>query len=142
MKAMHFRRTLVPVAVVLAAAASPVLADSSSAHASASSSANGAPAHFSETIGVATPQKRIVGTTRGTADDGSAASDDRLLNQVVDALVRDPGMQGADVEVHVDDGQVTLDGKAKDSAQADHAKQVAENVAGTGKVTSKLSTSG
>jgi osmotically-inducible protein OsmY len=143
MKPIPFPRTFLSVAtLVLAGAASPVLAASASAHASASSSANGAPAQFSETIGIATPQKRIVGTTRATGAEGPVASDDRLLNQVVAALVRDPGMQGADIQVHVDGGQVTLDGKAKDSAQADHARQVAENVAGNGHVTSNLSASG
>jgi osmotically-inducible protein OsmY len=143
MKAIPFPRTfLCAAAVVLAGAGSPALAGTTSAHASASSSANGAPAHFSETIGVTTPQKRIVGTTRATGPEDPVASDDRLLNQVVAALVRDPGMQGADIEVHVDAGQVTLDGKAKDSAQADHARQVAENVAGNGHVTSNLSASG
>ncbi|HSN21730.1 MAG TPA: BON domain-containing protein [Usitatibacter sp.] len=65
-----------------------------------------------------------------------------LLDQVVAALVRDPGMQGADIEVRVDSGKVTLDGKAKDSAQADHARQLAGNIAGSGKVTSNLSTPG
>jgi osmotically-inducible protein OsmY len=143
MKAIPFPRTVLAAAtLVLTGAATPVLANSTSAHASVSSSANGAPAQFSETIGVTTPQKRIVGTTRATGPEGPAASDDRLLNQVVAALVRDPGMQGADIEVHVDDGQVTLDGKAKDSAQVDHARQVAENVAGNGHVTSNLSASG
>jgi osmotically-inducible protein OsmY len=61
---------------------------------------------------------------------------------VVAELVRDPAMKGADIEVTVEHGQVTLDGKAKDSSQADHARQVAENLAGSGKVTAKLSASG
>jgi hypothetical protein len=108
----------------------------------ASASASGAPAQFSTTIGVSTPGKRIIGTSRDTGPQAAAASDQRLLNQVVAALVRDPAMQGADIDVSVQEGQVTLDGKAKDSSQADHAKQVAENIAGSGKVTSQLSTSG
>lgn len=134
------RTALILAASGLAGAALPAVAASSSANASASSSANGAPARFSETIGVATPQKRIVGTTHASGPDSAPAQDDQILNRVVAALVRDPGMQGADIEVRVDSGSVTLDGKAKDSAQADHAKQVAEDVAGQGKVTSELST--
>lgn len=128
------------LAAAFACCSLPVLADSS---ATASSSSKGAgPAQFSETIGIATPQKRIVGTTHDKGAQGPAASDEQLLNKVVAALVQDPAMQGADVEVSVEDGQVTLDGKAKDSTQADHARQVAENLAGNGKVTNKLSTAG
>ena len=111
-------------------------------HAGASSSSNGGPAQFSETIGVSTPQKRIIGTSHDTGPHARAASDDRLLHQVVAALVRDPAMQGADIDVSVEAGEVTLEGKAKDSSQADQAKQVAENIAGSGKVTSKLAASG
>jgi len=136
------RTASILAAAGLAAAALPAFAGASSAHASASSSAQGKDAQFSETIGVATPQKRIVGKTRGSGAEANAQGDDQLLNRVVAALVRDPGMQGADIEVRVDDGNITLDGKARDSAQADHAKQVAEGLAGQGKVTSSLSTSG
>ena len=121
------------------AASAPALAEQGSASASASST-TGAPAQFSESIGISTPQKRIIGTTHDSSAQGPAASDERLLNRVVAALVRDPSMQGADIDVSVEQGQVTLDGKAKDSSQIDHAKQVAENLAGSGKVTSKLST--
>jgi hypothetical protein len=136
------RTASILAAAGLAAAALPAFADASSAHASASSSANGKSSRFSETVGVATPQKRIVGSTHGSGAEGNASVDGRLLNEVVAALVRDPAMQGANIEVRVDDGTVTLDGKAKDSAQADHAKRVAEGLAGQGKVTSSLSTSG
>jgi osmotically-inducible protein OsmY len=129
------------LAAALACFSFPALAESSSA-AAASSSRGAGPARFSETIGIATPGKRIVGTTRDQGPHGPAASDEQLLNKVVGALVRDPAMQGADIEVSVEDGQVTLDGKAKDSTQADHAQQVAESLAGNGKVTSKLSTAG
>jgi hypothetical protein len=136
------RTASILAAAGLAAAALPAFAGATSAHASASSSARGKDAQFSETIGVATPQKRIVGMTRGSGAEANPQADDRLLNRVVAALVRDPAMQGANIEVHVDDGTVTLDGKAKDSAQAGHAKRVAEGFAGQGKVTSDLSTSG
>ena len=141
MKLKKLPRAALAIAMAgVVGAALPALGDvSSSANASASSSATGTPAQFSETVGVATPQKRIVGTAQGT---GAAAGDDRLLDQVVQALMRDPETRGADIQVRVDSGTVTLDGKAKDSAQADHARQVAEGIAGQGKVTSRLSTAG
>ena len=139
MESGFFRTAALLAAGGFAAAGLPALAATSAA---AASSSHGAPAQFSETIGVSTPQKRIIGTSRDAGTQGPAASDQRLLNQVVAALVRDPAMQGADIDVSVEQGQVTLDGKAKDSSQADHAKQVAENLAGSGKVTSKLSASG
>jgi osmotically-inducible protein OsmY len=130
------------LAAALACFSLPALAQGSSASAAASSSRGAGPAQFSETIGISTPGKRIIGTTHDKGPQGPAAADEQLLNQVVGALVRDPAMQGADIEVSVADGQVTLDGKAKDSTQADHAQQVAESLAGNGKVTSKLSTAG
>ena len=142
MESRFFRTAALLAASGLAAAGIPALAADVATHAAARSSSNGAPARFSETIGVSTPHKRIIGTSHDNGAQGPAASDEQLLNKVVGALVRDPGMQGADVEVSVEDGQVTLDGKAKDSAQADHAKQVAEGLASAGKVTSHLSVSG
>jgi osmotically-inducible protein OsmY len=134
--------TVAALGAALACLALPALADATGASASASSSGGAGPAQFSETIGISTPHKRIVGTTRDQGPQGPAASDQQLLNKVVAALVKDPAMQGADVRVSVEDGQVTLDGKAKDSTQADHARQVAETLAGNGKVTSNLSTAG
>lgn len=139
MESRFFRTAALVAAGGLAVAGIPALAATSAA---AASSSNGTPAQFSETIGVSTPQKRIIGTSHDAGPQGPAASDERLLNKVVAALVHDPAMQGADIDVSVEQGQVTLDGKAKDSSQADHAKQVAENLAGSGKVTSKLATSG
>lgn len=135
-------RRAAALAAALACLSISAMANGISASASASSSRGAGPAQFSETIGVSTPEERIIGTSSDRTAQGPAAADERLLNQVVAGLVRDPAMKGADIQVSVEQGQVTLDGKAKDSSQADHARQVAENLAGSGKVTTKLSAPG
>ncbi|HET9653065.1 MAG TPA: BON domain-containing protein [Usitatibacter sp.] len=98
---------------------------------------------YSESVGISTPEKRIVGTAAGNdKPSGPAASDERLLNNVVGALVKDPQMKGADIQVYVSDGKVSLTGKATDQAQADHARQVAEASAGRNRVSSTIALKG
>jgi osmotically-inducible protein OsmY len=77
----------------------------------------------------------------GASVDGTAAaSDPRLMDEVVSALAADPTLKGANVNVTIDNGSVTLSGATHDSAQAERARQVAEGIAGQGKVTSSLET--
>lgn len=77
----------------------------------------------------------------GASVDGTAAAgDQRLMDEVVSALAADPSLKGANVNVTIDNGSVTLSGTAQDSAQADRAKRVAEGIAGSGKVSSSVAT--
>ena len=95
----------------------------------------------SESVGISTPQKRVVGTSSGIdTPAGPAAIDQRLLNDVVAALVRDPQLDGVDIEVKVDEGTVTLEGRTKDAAQAAHARDVAQDAAKGARVDSLLAT--
>ena len=75
----------------------------------------------------------------GASVDGTAAANDqRLMDEVISALAADPTLKGANVNVTIDNGSVTLSGTAQDSAQAARAKQVAEGVAGLGRVNSSV----
>jgi osmotically-inducible protein OsmY len=94
---------------------------------------------YTDTVGVSTPEKRVLGTASGhDTPSGASREDEQLLNQVVAALVRDPQLKGVDIRVGVERGEVTLDGSAKDAAQADYARDTAQKAAGNAQVTSKL----
>ena len=94
---------------------------------------------YTDTVGVSTPEKRVLGIASGhDTPSGASREDEQLLNQVVAALVRDPQLKGVDIRVGVDHGEVTLDGSATDVAQAAHARDTAQNAAGNAQVTSKL----
>ena len=87
--------------------------------------------------------------TGGTGDGTVSASgvvvnpqqDQELLNQVVSGLANDPAMAGAQIDVQVVGGRVTLNGIARGPAQAEQAKDLARGIAGGANVTSNLSTS-
>jgi osmotically-inducible protein OsmY len=123
------------LAAALAGFLAPALADSVTTTAR-STVKNGA---YTDTVGVSTPEKRIIGTASGhdTAT-GASREDEQLLNQVVAALVRDPELNGVDINVGVENGEVTLDGAARDAAQARHARDTAQKAAGEAEVTSLL----
>lgn len=127
-------------ALAIALAPFSSAADTSAA-AAASSSANGK-VESSETIGVTTAEKRIVGTLRDTSPSGPSASDQALLNRVVAALVRDASMKGVNIEVDVQSGIVTLNGNVRDERQASRAIAIASGVAGGDRVTSQLAVKG
>lgn len=98
---------------------------------------------YTDTVGVSTPTKRILGTASGhDTPSGATREDEQLLNQVVAALVRDKGLDGVDIRVGVEHGTVTLDGRAKDAAQADEARDTAQKAAGSAQVTSNLAPGG
>ena len=73
---------------------------------------------------------------------GSSASDRALRDSVASAITSDPSLQGARINVTVNNGVVTLSGSAKDGTQASRARAVAEGVAGTARVNASISTSG
>jgi len=91
----------------------------------------------------------VVGTTVdstvGAPTETSAAalrSDQILLASVVNALVSDARMNGAQVEVQVSEGRVTLGGIVRDGDQSQAARAIADGIAGSANVTSKLTTGG
>ena len=97
---------------------------------------------YSESVGISTPQKKVVGTAAGhdTAS-GPSRGDEQLLNKVVRALVQDDRLKGVDIQVFVNKGNVELSGTTADRAQVDLAKQDAEQ-AGSHAVASTLSPKG
>ncbi|HET7400194.1 MAG TPA: BON domain-containing protein [Usitatibacter sp.] len=121
--------------VLLAIFAAPALADTVTSTAR-SEVRNGT---YTDTVGVSTPEKRVLGTASGhDTPSGASREDEQLLNHVVAALVRDPQLKGVDIRVGVDHGEVTLDGSATDAAQASHARDTAQQAAGPAQVTSNL----
>jgi osmotically-inducible protein OsmY len=122
---------------LLAAFLAPVLADTVTVTSTARSEVRDGT--YRDTVGVSTPEKRVLGTASGhDTPSGASREDEQLLNQVVAALVRDPQLKGVDIRVGVDHGEVTLDGSATDAAQADHARDTAQKAAVNAQVTSKL----
>ena len=75
-----------------------------------------------------------------TAMTGNAASDQVLLSQITNELAADPAVKGAQIDVQVSAGRVTLSGVARDTNQAEAAKSIAQAVAGNANVTSSLTT--
>ena len=69
------------------------------------------------------------------------AQDQVLLRQVLNELASSPAMAGAQIDVQVVGGRVTLNGIALGPAQAENAKSIAQGVAGAANVSSNLSTS-
>lgn len=71
---------------------------------------------------------------------GVTAADQALMNRLVGALANDPQLKGAMITVQVDDGRVELSGFAQDETQAGRAREVAEGIAGMGRVSGSLDT--
>jgi len=69
---------------------------------------------------------------------GWRRSDDRLRAEVSAALVRDRGIDASDIEVHVEQGDVTLKGTVADKFAKRHASHVAESVPGVTNVQNLL----
>jgi hypothetical protein len=97
--------------------------------------------YYSESVGVKTPHEHITGSTSSRDAQGAPLHEEQaLLDHVMTALVGDPQLKGADIHVKVEKDQVVLTGKAKDRAQAEHARDVAQNAATGAKVESQLAT--
>ena len=71
-----------------------------------------------------------------------AMGDRGLLSQVVTALAADPRLAGAQINVQVAEGRVTLGGVVRDMAQSQTARAVADGIAGSANVTNSLTTGG
>lgn len=154
------RKPILAVALVAAFAAPLAFAEatssstvkpgySQSSSSSASSDSGGISATTRQSTSSSGPS--VQGSTfsgTGTAASGAsvdgtaAASDQRLMDEVVSALAADTALKGANVNVTIDNGNVTLSGTAQDAAQAARAKQVAEGIAGSGRVNSSIDTRG
>jgi osmotically-inducible protein OsmY len=85
------------------------------------------------------------GTGQGTVSATGAVvdpvQDQALLSQIVAELANNPAMKGAQVDVQVVGGRVTLNGIAVGPAQAEVARSTAQAIAGAANVSSNLSTS-
>jgi hypothetical protein len=64
--------------------------------------------------------------------------DDRLVNDVSQALANDPGLRGAYLNVDSVGGEVRVSGSVTDYDQAARVRRIAEGVAGPGHVMSSL----
>lgn len=84
----------------------------------------------------------ITGTTATDSASAAAATDQQLLGDVVAALAADPALEGASIDVRVEEGRVTLNGVAKDMAQQQQARAIADRVAGAANVTDRTTTGG
>jgi hypothetical protein len=75
---------------------------------------------------------------RGRGPRGYKRSDERIQEEINDALTYDPLVDASDVEVRVENGEVTLDGHVDDRASRRRAEDIAENVLGVGYVQNNL----
>jgi hypothetical protein len=73
---------------------------------------------------------------------GASASDTSLRDNLAAAIAADPALQGAQINVLVQDGVVTLSGTAKDAAQASRARAMAERLVGSSRVSANIASSG
>ena len=71
---------------------------------------------------------------------GSSTADRELRDAVASAISSDSQLQGARINVLVSDGAVTLTGTAKDLAQVERARTLAERLAGAAQVISSITT--
>lgn len=65
-------------------------------------------------------------------------SGERIREDVCDALCQDPELDASDIEVSVEDGEVTLSGSVRSRAQKRHAEDLAERCAGVEDVHNRL----
>jgi osmotically-inducible protein OsmY len=97
------------------------------------------------TTGPATAETTTItgGTGQGTVSASgvlvNADTDRALMSEIATALAATPALAGASIDVQVVGGRVTLNGSARDMAQVESAKGVAQGIAGAANVTSNLS---
>jgi osmotically-inducible protein OsmY len=132
----------IPLAFVALALSAPALAQVSSSS-TVTSSGSTTQQSTSVTNGVATT---ITGDTgSGTVSSAGivvdANADRALLREVISALSADTSLRGAQIDVQVVGGRVTLNGITPGLAQAEAARSIAQSVAGSANVVSNLSIS-
>ena len=80
----------------------------------------------------------IVGRFYGRGPKGYQRSDDRILEDVSEELFRNPDIDAGDIEVQVQNGEVTLTGKVEDRRQKRLAEDLAEGCSGVKDVHNQL----
>ena len=74
----------------------------------------------------------------GRGPKGYRRSDERILEEVCEVLTRHPGIDASDVEVRVENGEVTLSGTVGDRRAKRLAEDLAEDCAGVADVHNQL----
>lgn len=78
------------------------------------------------------------GTHAGKGPKGYTRSDERIREEVCEALTRDPYVDASDMEVRVDDCEVTLDGTAMSRRMKRDAEDIAHAISGVQQVHNRL----
>jgi osmotically-inducible protein OsmY len=78
------------------------------------------------------------GDHRGRGPKGYARSDERIREDVSDRLTDDPHVDASEVEVTVQDREVTLSGTVNSRFEKRHAEDIAESVSGVTHVQNNL----
>ena len=78
------------------------------------------------------------GAYRGLGPRGYRRSDERIREDVNDQLTEDPHLDASDIEVHVMDGEVTLNGQVRSRADKRRAEDIADRVSGVHHVQNNL----
>jgi osmotically-inducible protein OsmY len=136
-------RLHIPIAISALACALPAIAQYSSSS-STSTTTGGSTIQQSTTSTPGTATSITGSTGGGTVSSAGAVVDPQqdqvLLQQVVAQLTADPAIAGATIDVQVVGGRVTLNGVARDTNQAENAKEIAQGIAGAANVASNLTT--
>ncbi len=136
---MKVRETIAAVACAL-----PILALAQSSSTTTTTTTSPGAQAQSSSINLSSGDTSITGSTvttspsSTTAITGNAASDQVLLSQITSELAADPAVKGAQIDVQVSAGRVTLNGMTRDTNQLEAAKTIAQGVAGAANVTSNL----
>jgi hypothetical protein len=80
----------------------------------------------------------IVGRFVGRGPKGYRRSDDRIQEEVNEELTRHPEIDASEIEVQVENGEVTLTGKVEDRQQKRLAEDLAERCSGVNDVHNQL----
>ncbi|HWI16790.1 MAG TPA: BON domain-containing protein [Vicinamibacterales bacterium] len=75
---------------------------------------------------------------QGRGPKGYQRSDDRIREEICDCMTDDPVLDASEIEVVVEQGEVTLTGSVESRDQKRRAEDVAESVSGVRDVTNQL----
>ena len=81
---------------------------------------------------------RMPGEHTGRGPKGYQRTDERIWEDVCDRLTDDAHVDATDIEVRVDDGEVTLDGTVRSRDEKHHAEDIIDNVPGVRDVHNRL----
>jgi len=83
-------------------------------------------------------EPRMEGEYRGRGPRGYRRSDERIREDVNDRLTEDPWLDASDIDVRVQGGEVTLDGRVRTRGDKRRAEDLVEQVLGVGHVQNNL----